>query len=164
LKKRKTLYFPIATVISLVALAGVYYFVTAETTSITTLPPAEPAQILSTAFPTTIPTMLPTSTPAPHKNMNPNAPSTTTATTWDGGIGAMLQSKCSMCHGTSGGLSLASFADALKGGTNGAVIIPGDANTSTIVKVMEAGGHPGQLTADELAALKAWILAGAPEK
>ncbi len=163
-KKRKTLYFPIAGALSIIAMAGVYYFVTAETTSITTLPPAEPAQILSTALPTTIPTMLPTSTPAPHINMNPNAPSTTTATTWDGGIGAMLQSKCAMCHGTSGGLSLASFADAFKGGTNGAVIIPGDANTSIIVKIMEAGGHPGQLTADELAALKAWILAGAPEK
>jgi hypothetical protein len=84
--------------------------------------------------------------------------------TWDGGLGELLQTKCGMCHGTSGGLSLASYADALKGGTNGAGIIPGDADTSVIVNILEAGGHPGQLTADELAALKAWILSGAPEK
>jgi cytochrome b subunit of formate dehydrogenase len=160
-KKRKTLYFPIAAAISLIALAGVYYFVTAETTSITTLPPAEQAQILSTAEPTKIPEP---PTPAPTtRPMFPGAVSNDLSI-WDGGLGELLQTKCGMCHGTSGGLSLGSYADALKGGTNGAVIIPGDANTSIIVKILEAGGHPSQLTVDELAALKTWILAGAPEK
>jgi hypothetical protein len=161
IKKRKTLYFPIAAAISLIALAGVYYFVTAETTSITTLPPAEQVQILSTAQPTKIPEP---ATPAPTtRPMFPGAVSNDLST-WDGGFGELLQAKCGMCHGTSGGLSLGSYADTLKGGTNGAGIIPGDANSSNIVTVMEAGGHSGQLTADELAALKAWILAGAPEK
>jgi hypothetical protein len=59
---------------------------------------------------------------------------------------------------------MATYADLMKGATSGAVITSGDPTASLIVKIMEAGGHPGQLSADELAALKAWILAGAPEK
>jgi cytochrome b subunit of formate dehydrogenase len=160
-RKRKTLYIPIATVISLIALAGVFYFVSAETTSITTLPPAEQVQILSTAQPTKIPEP---PTPAPTtRPMFPGAVSNDLST-WDGGLGELIQSKCGMCHGTSGGLSLASYADALKGGATGAGITPGDPDTSVVVTIMEAGGHPGLLTPAELAALKAWILAGAPEK
>ena len=124
-KKRKTLYFPIAAAISLIALAGVYYFVTAETTSITTMPPAEQVQILSTAQPTKIPNAADSSSDYPtHESLGQYQ---TTLSTWDGGLGELLQSKCGMCHGTSGGLSLASYADALKGGTNGAGITPGDA-------------------------------------
>ena len=34
---------------------------------------------------------------------------------------------------------------------------------SPLVATMEAGGHPGQLDADVLAALREWIAAGAPE-
>jgi cytochrome b subunit of formate dehydrogenase len=164
LKKRKTIFFPIASILSLAALFMVYQFVTVEKTAVAIAPPAEEIQVLSTAEPTQIPTLLPTATALPHMNMNPYATKTTNATTWDDGIGAMLQSKCGSCHGTSGGLSLATFADIMKGATSGAVITPGDPTTSLIVTILEAGGHPGQLSAEELAALKAWILAGAPEK
>lgn len=164
LKKRKTIYFPIASILSLAALFVVYQFITIEKTAVAIAPPAEEVQILSTAQPTPEPTLLPTPTPLPHINMNPNAPSTTNATTWDNGIGAMLQSQCGACHGTSGGLSLATYADIMKGAASGPVITSGDPTTSLIVKILEAGGHPGQLSTEELAALKAWIQAGAPEK
>jgi hypothetical protein len=43
------------------------------------------------------------------------------------------------------------------------VIIPGDSANSLIVTIQEAGGHPGQLTPEELAQLIGWIDAGAPE-
>jgi hypothetical protein len=33
-----------------------------------------------------------------------------------------------------------------------------------VVQIQQAGGHPGQLTADEIARLIDWINAGAPEK
>ena len=164
LKKRKTIYFPIASILSLAALFLVYQFVTVEKTAVEVAPPAEQVQILSTAQPTQVPTLLPTRTPLPFKNMNPNATKSTNATTWDDGIGAMLQSKCGACHGTSGGLSLATYADIMKGSTNGPVVTSGDPTASLIVKILEAGGHPGQLSAQELDALKAWIQAGAPEK
>lgn len=165
LKKRKTVYFPIAGILTLAALFGVYQTVTVEKTAVITAPPAEQVQILATAQPTSVPTLLPTPTEIPHRVMNPNATAAVTGgTTWDGGIGAMLQNKCGMCHGTSGGLSLATYADLMKGAASGPVVVSGDPTTSLIVKIMEAGGHPGQLSADELAALKAWIQAGAPEK
>ena len=131
LKKRKTIYFPIASILSLAALFLVYQFVTVEKTAVEIAPPAEQVQILSTAQPTQVPTLLPTRTPLPFKNMNPNATKTTNATTWDDGIGAMLQSKCGACHGTSGGLSFATFADIMKGSTNGPVVTSGDPTASS---------------------------------
>jgi hypothetical protein len=52
----------------------------------------------------------------------------------------------------------------MKGGNSGPVIIPGDAANSLIVQKQQAGGHPGQLTPDEIAKLIEWINAGASEK
>jgi hypothetical protein len=43
-------------------------------------------------------------------------------------------------------------------------IKPGDPDQSLLVQVQQKGGHPGQLTPDELATIIAWIKAGAPEK
>jgi hypothetical protein len=71
-----------------------------------------------------------------------------------------------MCHSAalaSGGLALDTYAAALKGAQSGAVIVPGDAAGSALIVVQTGGGHPGQLTADELAIVSAWIAAGAPE-
>jgi hypothetical protein len=86
--------------------------------------------------------------------------------TWDNAIGALLQEKCGICHGSAAtaGLNLSTYADALKGGSSGLAIVPGfDANSLIVIK-QQAGGHPGQLTADELAMVIEWIKAGAPEK
>ncbi len=52
----------------------------------------------------------------------------------------------------------------MTGGNNGAVIIPGDSAGSPLVTLQEAGGHAGQLSPEELAAIKEWINVGAPEK
>jgi hypothetical protein len=53
----------------------------------------------------------------------------------------------------------------LQGGTNGAVIIPGDANASPLVqKQSGALPHFSQLTPEELTLVIDWINAGAPEK
>ncbi len=62
------------------------------------------------------------------------------------------------------GLNLSTYADAIKGASTGPVIVPGDAANSLIVQKQQAGGHPGQLTPDEIAQLVEWINAGAPEK
>jgi hypothetical protein len=61
-------------------------------------------------------------------------------------------------------LSLATYQDALKGGKSGPGIVPGDAEASWIVKMQSAGGHPGQLTSDELNQVIEWINNGAPEQ
>jgi hypothetical protein len=85
---------------------------------------------------------------------------------WDNAIGALLQTKCGTCHGdaATAGLNLSTYADAMKGSNSGAVINPGDAANSLIVQKQKAGGHPGQLTPDEIEQLIEWINAGALEK
>jgi hypothetical protein len=71
-----------------------------------------------------------------------------------------------MCHGANSatGLSMDTYANIMKGGKNGPVIVAGNADTSKLIQVQLAGGHPGQLSSDELANVKSWIEKGAPEK
>ena len=61
-------------------------------------------------------------------------------------------------------LNIATYADALKGGNSGPGIVPGNPDASAIVQMQSVGGHPGQLSIDELDQVIAWILAGAPER
>jgi mono/diheme cytochrome c family protein len=108
--------------------------------------------------PTPRPTLVPTPTPLPGAAV--------VADSWEGTYQAMFRNRCSTCHGTTavGGLSLATYQDALKGGQSGPGIVPGYAEASWIVKVQSAGGHPGQLTSDELSQVIEWINNGAPEQ
>jgi hypothetical protein len=72
-----------------------------------------------------------------------------------------------MCHSqalATNGLSLGTYADAIKGAQDGPVIVPGDAANSKLFQVQSAGGHPAQLSAEELAIVKAWIDSGALER
>ena len=181
LRKRQRAYLPVAGVLALFMLLGVYGFVNAEQTALTTVerqaptvevfvpwtatpaptqtptvPPTETS--LPTAFPTTGPEGTPDSTPSP--------PAVASDLTWDNTIGPMLQAKCSACHGATalGGLNLSTYADAMKGGASGEVIIPGDSASSLLVTKQQAGSHPGQLTPEEIAQVIEWIDAGALEK
>jgi cytochrome b subunit of formate dehydrogenase len=158
LRKRKAIYFPIASTLAIVLLLAVYGFVTGEKTAITTvLPISSPVAVYVPQTPTPLPTALPTSTPAGV----PSGP-----LTWNEPVGALLQARCGMCHGAAqatNGLSFATYADALKGAKDGTVIKPGDAINSKLIAIQAANNHPGQLSADELTLIKNWILAGAPE-
>lgn len=63
------------------------------------------------------------------------------------------------------GLNLLSYESIMKGGESGAVIIPGDANNSLLVKIQSgAQPHFGQLSEEELALVKEWIQSGATEQ
>ena len=71
-----------------------------------------------------------------------------------------------MCHGASlatNGLNMSTYADALKGAQDGPVIVPGDSAGSKLFQLQSKGGHPGQLTPDELALIKSWIDMGAQQ-
>jgi hypothetical protein len=86
---------------------------------------------------------------------------------WDANIGIIFQAKCAMCHNASlptKGLSFATYVETMLGASDGPVIRPGDAANSKLVILQSAGGHPGQLSPDELTAVKNWINAGALEK
>ncbi len=168
LRTRRTIYYPVAAVVSAVLLFAVYGFVNGEQTAITTIPPQNPTIVVyapetPTPLPPT-PTVLPSPTPAPTLEAA-TTPGAATAPTW-GEVSAIFAAKCLTCHGTtaSGGLNLSTYADAMKGGKDGPVIVPNDAANSKLFQIQSAGGHYGQLSADELAIVKAWIDAGALEK
>jgi cytochrome b subunit of formate dehydrogenase/mono/diheme cytochrome c family protein len=178
LRKRQRVYFPIAAVLALFMLGGVYGFVSAEKTALTTTERQVPTvEVFVPQTPTPAPTQTPTvpatDTALPSSTVSvteapaDSTPSTPASSlTWDSTIGALLSSKCGTCHGTAAtaGLNLTTYADAMKGGNSGPVITAGDAANSLIVQKQQAGGHPGQLTPEELAQVIEWINASAPEK
>lgn len=83
--------------------------------------------------------------------------------TFDNYIGELFAANCSGCHGTdpSAGLSLLSRDDALAGGDNGVVIVPGESANSRLVQVQRTD-HFKNFTAEELNYVIEWIDAGAP--
>jgi mono/diheme cytochrome c family protein len=86
--------------------------------------------------------------------------------TFSAGIGPMLTTNCSACHGPSGsgGLDVSSYETLLAGGDSGPGIVPGDPASSLVfLRQSEDAPHYGQLESDDLAFLEEWILAGAPE-
>lgn len=83
-------------------------------------------------------------------------------------VAPILMANCQGCHigGTqaSGGLRMDTFTQLLRGGDSGAIILPGKANESLLVKKikgetgdrMPAGGRPA-LTTDQITAIATWI-------
>ena len=173
LRKRERVYLPVAAVLTLFMLGGIYGFVNSEQTALTTTERQAPTVEVfvpqtPTPAPTLTPTLPPTETPLatqtqPTTDSTPSTPAS--ALTWEGSIGPMLQAKCGSCHGAGalGGLNLTTFADAMNGGNSGPVIIPGDGANSLLVTKQQAGGHQGQLTPEEIAQVIEWIEAGALE-
>lgn len=91
--------------------------------------------------------------------------------TWDNTVGPLLAEKCGGCHGRSGGLSLATYEDALEGGGRGPAITPGQGAESLLVRTLR-GTAPGlarmplnrsPLPEDQILIIEGWIDAGAPK-
>lgn len=87
--------------------------------------------------------------------------------TFENYVGALFTVQCTGCHTSGGsapkGLDFSSYASAMKGGQDGAVIQPGDSANSLLVKV-QSGDHFKKFTPEELANVIKWIDLGAPEK
>jgi cytochrome b subunit of formate dehydrogenase/mono/diheme cytochrome c family protein len=176
LRKRQMVYYPVAGVLTVVMLVGIFSFISAEETALTTiLPPEDQPEVFVPQTPTPRPTLAPTATPLPSPTPVPatatvegQAAETAelfTGPTWADEVSPILQAKCTTCHGPAamGGLNLSTYADMLAGGQSGPVVIPSDSGNSLMVTVQQAGGHPGQLTPEELEIVQAWIDAGAVE-
>jgi cytochrome b subunit of formate dehydrogenase len=158
LRRRQGFYFPVAFILTAAFGFSLFQFLTIEKTAITTIPPAERAKVFVPVTPTLRPVPTQASTPTPGAGI--------AAASWQGTFDGLFRNRCSTCHGRTkvGGLTLATYQDALAGGDHGPAIIPGDPDASMLVQVQSQGGHPGQLTAEELKSVIAWIKAGAPEK
>ncbi len=83
----------------------------------------------------------------------------------------LLEARCFECHGPEakklkGGLSLASRADALRGGDSGAAIVPGKPGESLLVKAINYVDFEmppkSRLPEGEVAILTEWVKRGAP--
>ena len=86
--------------------------------------------------------------------------------TYAANIAALLSAKCSACHNATtlaGGLDLTTYADLMKGGKDGAVIVPGDSASSLLFKI-QSGKHFVNFIPEELDLVQKWIDAGALEK
>ncbi|HQV62906.1 MAG TPA: hypothetical protein PKV19_02815, partial [Anaerolineales bacterium] len=72
---------------------------------------------------------------------------------------------CGACHGdaASGGLNVTTYADLMKGGKDGEVIVPNDSANSMLIKI-QSEKHFFNLSADDLELVKQWIDDGALEK
>ena len=99
-------------------------------------------------------------TPAPATAAPSSGPAT-----YDGNIGGLLEAQCGACHGAaaSGGLIVTTYADLMKGGTDGEVIVPNDSANSLLIKI-QSEKHFFNFSADDLELVKQWIDAGALEK
>lgn len=173
MRRRQRLFYPVAGVLSVALLIGLYKFVSFEQTAITTLPVRATVVVFAPQTPTPIPS---TPTPAPVASTPTPSPDASTPTpgpdsspaaatvTWDGFVGPLFAQKCAACHGAIGNLSLATYADAQKGGKSGPIFVAGNSSASLVLKVLTSGAHPIKLSDDELAQVKAWIDAGALEK
>ena len=89
---------------------------------------------------------------------------------FDRAVHPILAARCFACHGgdkRSGGLSLATYVDILKGGKTGKVVNPGSSRDSLIVKRVLGDGVPRMppvgegLTLSEIAVLSSWVEEGA---
>jgi len=157
IRQRQQIFFPAALIFSLAFSFGIYKFANFEVTAITTVPQGETAQVYVPVTPT------PKPSPTPSPDLEPGAGAD--EMTWDGYFSILFRNRCGTCHGMTsvGGLSLATYQDALTGGDSGPAIVPGDPDNSILVQKQSTGNHPGQLTIDELDQVIAWILVGAPE-
>lgn len=183
LQKRRMVYMPVAIAILAIFSYGFYFFVGYETTALMTLPVQETVEVYVQQTPTPSPTLTftptlpPTETPVPtdtlaapasEETIATSASPSTSALTWDGQIYPNIVSpKCLMCHGpsASGGLVLATYTDAMKGGASGPIFVAGDAANSLLITKFESGKHPyAELTPEELTLLTDWINTGMPEK
>ena len=90
---------------------------------------------------------------------------------FDRQVHPILAARCFACHGgdkRSGGLSLSTYAEILRGGKTGKVVNPGSSGDSLLVHRVLAEGVPPmppvgeRLSAPEIAVLRAWIDEGAP--
>lgn len=89
-------------------------------------------------------------------------------TTYDDHVFPIFQQACLNCHNpekTKGGLDLSTFSGALKGGSGGKVLIPGDASSpivgavqQTIEKKMPPEGD--KLSNEQIEIIKRWIAGG----
>ncbi len=157
--KRQRTFLAVYLILCLLWLGGVTWFVTVEQTA-TSAPEPIPDIAQVEAFAQLTPTPLP-------QPANLEEATARYGTTWEGGIGALLSSKCGRCHTPRLGarhLDLTTYAGALAGGDSGPAVVPNSPGSSLVLIWPNLEDHPAHLTPLERAAVWRWIVHGAPER
>jgi cytochrome c len=95
---------------------------------------------------------------------------------YDQKVKPIFAANCYRCHGGmnhKGGLSIATMAGMLKGGHDGAVLVPGHPEESMLIKLIRHEGPKNdpmpmppaprpKISDDDIATVTAWVAAGAP--
>ena len=102
----------------------------------------------------------------PGKKGAPDSDSTDDGISFTKQVAPILVAKCANYHirMKKGGLSMATFADLMKGSDSGTVFKPGKGEGSTLVDLLRSGDMPrggGPLPPDEIDLISKWITAGA---
>ncbi|MFN8598410.1 MAG: NapC/NirT family cytochrome c [Anaerolineae bacterium] len=127
--------------------------------------PALQTVIQSQIPPTPTPMPTPVATATPQPTPGAAAPVATDKLTYNDTVQAIFTARCGACHNETAmaDLNLLTYAAAMKGGKDGAVIVPNDPAASLLIKIQSAP-HFGQLNLTELQQVTDWIKAGALEK
>ncbi len=157
LKRRKRAFTISYGVIAAVMLVAVYGFVTIEETAVSS--PPEIAEIAD------IEVYSPAAS-TPYPSVTPPKEAVYIGTSWDDGFGDLFTERCGVCHRSDGmfaGLDLTSYQGIMQGGDSGPAIRPGASGVSLVVVWTYDGEHYAAFEASELAEIREWIDAGAPE-
>jgi len=98
-------------------------------------------------------------------NTSPYYPTPTTTVSFRNNVQPIFSARCVACHGGTNGLYLDTYENILKGGVNGAVVIPGNVYNSRLAYYVYTGYMPFRstpLTPAEIQTILDWIALGAP--
>ncbi len=98
-------------------------------------------------------------------NTSPYYPTPSTSVSFKNNVQPIFAARCVTCHGGTKGLSLDTYDNVMKGGINGAVVIPGDVYNSRLAYYVYSGYMPfrsAPLTSTEIQTILDWIALGAP--
>lgn len=156
-KKRRRWFYGLYGIVTVFLLGSVYWFITIENTAV-----AVPDEIAEIA-------QIEVYAPLEQGPLPTHIPITGAADigrSWQDGIGEFFEDRCGVCHRSGGGaahLDMVTYQGVLVGGDSGSAVVPGYPGISLAVIWNTKGEHPGEFTESEIAAVKVWILAGAPE-
>lgn len=104
--------------------------------------------------------------PAPvTPNSSPSYPTPSVPVSFKDDVQPIFAARCVACHGGTNGLYLDTYQNILKGGRNGAVVIPGDVYNSRLAYYIYSGYMPyggPALDRAQIQIILNWIASGAP--
>lgn len=98
-------------------------------------------------------------------NSSPTYPPPSTPISFRNNVQPIFAARCVACHGGTNGLFLDTYDNVMKGGVNGAVVIPGNVYNSRLAYYVYSGYMPFRntpLTSTEIQTILDWIASGAP--